>query len=262
MEIERIGDYNFYHGIRRQLLLCIRYKITEYRSLLGGLYFEAEALAKKGSREIIFVEAEEARPECRGDCRPSFVEKIENYFIIGVKNTEILREFHIAHELLHILEWDNFNNPLDTEGDMKLQKYYDEMCNVLVDIHINELMLERGFDLNEYVRWILDYSIRDIINLNADDWEALTIYILHYYNYEQIHDNPFLEKPLQTEYAGLRLEYGLKFPVVTLAIHVMNIIKARGLTPRENFERCMYEIFSDQTFCQSFQPPLPPPKLE
>lgn len=144
---------------------------------------------------------------------------------------------------------------------MELQRLYDEMCNVLEDIHINELVLKRGFDPNEYVRWILDYAVQAIIDSNASDREALLIYLLHYYNYEQIQDDPSLRKPLQTEYAGLRVQYGLKFPVVTLAIHVMNIIKACGLTPREHFERCMYEIFSDQIFRQSFQPPLSLPKL-
>lgn len=242
-----IGTYLYRETEGAEIRPCRQYQLGIESKPLIDLYLEAEKLAKARKKKgIIYVDLRDAYPNSGFS---AFYNEKGEYIVIGVDPTKAT-EWAIAHEFVHVLVEYDFYCRIKIDNPEHREKY-DFMYNIILDIPVNRMVKNRGFDINEEIKWRIERSITPRLEreIPYDSWDRFTHYIVNFFDLELFSGDISVDADLSKTYAKYEKRYRQKFKRdVNLAKHVSRIIRRIGFTSLEEFDRCLIAIFQDERF--------------
>lgn len=221
---------------------------------LIDLYLDVEKFAKENGEKIIYVDLRDAYPDSG---MPAFTNVKGKDIVIGLHPDNAI-DWHLAHELVHVLVNYKFYCRIIAEDNKNLKEKYETMFNIVLDIPVNRIVRKRRLDVSELVRWNIERSITPRLEreIKYDSWDRFIHYIVNFFDFELFSNDSRLDTYLRQAYAKSRKLYQQEFERdVSLAKHVSRLIWKFGFTSLEKFDRCLIAIFQDERFREEYDIP-------
>lgn len=226
-------------------IVCNSISIKAESVPLQQLFDEVWNKAKAENAKLVLIDLRCLEPNAS---QPAMNWRTEEAWIVGLNPTSA-ELISFAHELVHLRDPIKFN-PEMFSTSMRIDWYCQCIKNLILDQHVNLVMLQYGFNAKSMVNLLIK-SAKNLIKYGFDylkphDRPEFLIAMMYNVSFSQFNDfSRHLQSMSRSLYGNIKKKFLHKFKKYRLTcLEVEKILQSHTFYPEKNYIKCFIDLAS------------------